>query len=39
MIGHGTIEPDEDATLLEEIDDLIREFGQDAVAEDFIRLE
>ena len=39
MIGHGTIEPDEDATLLEEIDDLMREFGQDAVAEDFIRLE
>ena len=39
MIGHGTIEPDEDATLLEELDDLIREFGQDAVAEDFIRFE
>jgi hypothetical protein len=39
LVGEGTIEPDEDATLLEEIDELIRRFGADAVAEDFIRFE
>ena len=39
MIGEGTMELDEDATLLEEIDGLIRRYGEDAVAEDFIRFE
>ncbi len=39
LIGHGTLEPDEDATLLEEIDVLIQRYGQDAIAEDFMRFE
>lgn len=39
LVGEGTIEPDEDATLLEEIDELIRHFGEDAAAETFIRFE
>ena len=39
LAGDGTIDPDEDATLLAEIDVLIRRNGPDAVAEDFIRFE
>ncbi|HTT40050.1 MAG TPA: hypothetical protein VMH32_20570 [Burkholderiales bacterium] len=39
LVGEGTMDPDEDATLLEEIDELIRHYGEDAVAEDFIRFE
>jgi hypothetical protein len=39
VIGEGTIDLDEDATLLAEIDELIRRSGEDAVAEDFIRFE
>jgi hypothetical protein len=39
LIGHGALDPEEDATLLEEIDVLIQRYGQDAVAGDFIRFE
>jgi hypothetical protein len=39
LIGEGTIDLDEDATLLAEIDELIRRSGENAVAEDFIRFE
>jgi hypothetical protein len=39
LAGDGTIDPDEDATLIAEIDVLIRRHGPDAVAEDFIRFE
>lgn len=39
LAGDGTIDPDEDATLLAEIDVLIRRYGPDAVAEHFIRFE
>jgi len=39
LAGDGTIDPDEDATLLAEIDELIHRHGPDAVAEDFIRFE
>jgi hypothetical protein len=39
LAGDGTIDPDEDATLLAEIDVLIRRHGPDAVAEGFIRFE
>jgi hypothetical protein len=39
LAGDGTIDPDEDANLLAEIDVLIRRNGPDAVAEDFIRFE
>jgi hypothetical protein len=39
LVGEGAIEVDDDATLLQEIDDLIRRFGEDAVAQEFIRLE
>ena len=39
LIGNGVIDADEDATLLDEIDELIRRHGEDAAAEAFIRLE
>ena len=39
LIGEGTIDLDEDATLVAEIDELIRRYGENAVAEDFIRFE
>ena len=39
LAGDGAIDPDEDATLLAEIDELIRRHGADAVAEHFIRFE
>ena len=39
LVGEGTIDLDEDGTLLEEIDELIRHYGEDAMAEDFIRFE
>jgi hypothetical protein len=39
LAGDGTIDPDEDANLLAEIDVLIHRNGPDAVAEDFIRFE
>jgi hypothetical protein len=39
LAGDGVIDPDEDATLLAEIDHLIRRHGADAVAEHFIRFE
>jgi len=39
LVGDGSIDPDEDQTLLAEIDGLIERFGPDAVAEDFVRFE
>jgi hypothetical protein len=39
LVGEGVIEPDEDQTLLPEIDDLIARYGEDAPAENFIRFE
>jgi len=39
MVGDGSIDPDEDQTLLGEIDGLIERYGRDAVAEDFVRFE
>jgi hypothetical protein len=39
LVGDGVIEPDEDQTLLEEIDGLIERHGPDTLAEEFIRLE
>ncbi|MGZ5137398.1 MAG: hypothetical protein ACXWCX_06320 [Burkholderiales bacterium] len=39
LVGDGVIEPDEDQTLLGELDGLIERYGQDAIAETFIRLE
>lgn len=39
LAGHGVIEADEDATLLGEIDELIRRHGENEAAEMFIRLE
>ncbi|OGA53613.1 MAG: hypothetical protein A3F74_02250 [Betaproteobacteria bacterium RIFCSPLOWO2_12_FULL_62_58] len=39
LVGEGAIDPDEDDTLLAEIDALIRRFGKDAVAENLIRFE
>jgi len=39
LAGDGTIDPDEDETLLAEIDELIRRYGAHAVAEHFIRFE
>lgn len=39
LVGDGTIDPDADGTLLAEIDALIRRFGEDAVAEHFVRFE
>jgi len=39
LAGDGAIDPDEDDTLLAEIDELIRRHGAHAVAEHFIRFE
>lgn len=39
MIGDGSLDSDEDATLLAEVKDLIERFGEGALAEEFIRLE
>jgi hypothetical protein len=39
LIGDGTLDPDEEGTLLLEIDSLIDHFGDDAMAEDFVRFE
>lgn len=39
LVGDGMIDPDEDGTLLEEIDELIRRYGTEQVAETFIRFE
>lgn len=39
LVGDGTLDPDEDSTLLGEIDALIAHFGADAMAEDFVRFE
>ena len=39
LVGDGTIDPDEDQTLIAEIDALIERFGDDAIAEDFVRFE
>jgi len=39
LVGDGVIEPDEDQTLLPEIEALIERYGSDAVAETFIRFE
>ena len=39
LVGDGVIEPDEDQTLVAEIDALIERHGRDAVAQTFIRLE
>jgi hypothetical protein len=39
LVGEGAIDPDEDETLLGEIEDLIGHHGQDALAEDLLRYE
>lgn len=39
LVGDGTIEPDQDQTLLAEIDDLVQLHGPDVLAEDFVRFE
>lgn len=39
LAGDGIIEPDEDETLQEEIETLISRYGQDTVAENFLRYE
>jgi NAD(P)-dependent dehydrogenase (short-subunit alcohol dehydrogenase family) len=39
LVGDGTIDPDEDGTLLAEIDGLIVHFGPNAMAENFVRFE
>jgi hypothetical protein len=39
LVGDGVIDADDDAALLAEIDDLIARHGEDAIAEDLIRLE
>ena len=39
LAGDGAIDPDEDETLLAEVDELIRRYGVHAVAEHFIRFE
>ena len=39
LAGDGTLDPDEEGTLLSEIDSLIDHFGADAMAEDFVRFE
>jgi hypothetical protein len=39
LMGDGGIEPDQDDTLPAEIDELIRRYGADAVAEHFVRFE
>jgi hypothetical protein len=39
LIGDGVMEDDEDDTLLSEIEALIRRYGADSLAEDFLRYE
>ncbi len=39
LVGRGMIDPDEDDTLLGEIDDLIDLHGEDALAEEFLGQE
>lgn len=39
LVGDGVIEPDEDQTLISEIDALVDEYGEDVLAEDFVRFE
>lgn len=39
LVGHGMIDPDEDDTLLAEIDDLIALHGESAIAERFLGQE
>ncbi len=39
LVGDGTLDPDEDQTLLAEIEGLIERHGSDALAEDFVRFE
>ena len=39
LVAQGTIEEDEDETVVQEIDDLIDRFGTDVPAEDFLRYE
>jgi hypothetical protein len=39
LVGDGIIDPDEDETLQEEIESLIGRYGQDTVAENFLRYE
>lgn len=39
LVGDGTLDPDDEGTLLAEIDNLIEHFGADAMAEDFVRFE
>ena len=39
LVAQGTLEEDEDETVLQEIDGLIDRFGGDAVAEVFLRYE
>ena len=39
LVGDGIIDPDEDETLQEEIETLISRYGQDTVAENFLRYE
>ena len=39
LVGDGDLEDDEDETLLEEIEALIRRHGEDALAEQFLRYE
>lgn len=39
LVGDGIIDPDENETLQEEIESLISRYGQDTVAENFLRYE
>ncbi len=39
LVGDGVIEPDEDETLLAEIDGFIERHGPDTLAEELIRFE
>jgi hypothetical protein len=39
MVGEGAIDPEEEETLLAEIDNLIERFGPDALAEQLMRYE
>lgn len=39
LVGDGTLDPDEDATLLAETDALISRFGSDSLAEELVRFE
>ena len=39
LVGDGMLEDDEDDTLLAEIETLIRRYGEDALAEQFLRYE